>query len=162
MQFGQGSQRGKPKETVGSPRRAPGPAWEVRDGVPEKVIFELSCEKRESASQRLGWARLRPERALEQVDGVARSVFGRWWLTYVVDCFPSFKRQERGVPGWLSRLSSRLRRRSRFSRFMGSGSASDSVLTARSLESASDSVFPSPCPSPTHALTLCLSKINKC
>ena len=48
------------------------------------------------------------------------------------------------------------------SRFVGSSSALSSVLTAHSLEPASDSVFPSLCPSPTHALSLCLSKINKC
>ena len=44
---------------------------------------------------------------------------------------------------------------------MGSSLASGSVLTAQSLEPASDSVFPSLCTSPTHALSLSLSKINK-
>lgn len=68
--------------TVGSPRWALGRAWEVREGVPEKVTFELSYEKRMRICKpkaRLGWARLRPERDLEQVDGVAWSMFGRWW-----------------------------------------------------------------------------------
>ena len=39
--------------------------------------------------------------------------------------------------------------------------ASGSVLTARSLEPASDSVSPSLCLSPTHAKTKTLSKLNK-
>ena len=47
------------------------------------------------------------------------------------------------------------------SRFVGSGPASGSVLTAQSLEPASDSVSPSL--SPPFPLTLCLflSKVNK-
>ena len=45
--------------------------------------------------------------------------------------------------------------------FMGSSPASGSVLTARSLEPASDSVSPSLCLSPTHALSLSLSVKNK-
>ena len=45
------------------------------------------------------------------------------------------------------------------SRFVSLGPASGSVLTARSLEPASDSVSLSLCPSPVH--TLSLSKINK-
>ena len=44
------------------------------------------------------------------------------------------------------------------SRFMGSSPSSGSVLTAQSLEPASDSVSLALCPSPTHALSL--SKIN--
>ena len=40
------------------------------------------------------------------------------------------------------------------SRLMSSSPASGSVLTAQSLEHASDSVSLSPCPSPTHALSL--------
>ena len=48
------------------------------------------------------------------------------------------------------------------SRSVGSGPASGSVLTAQSLEPASDSVSPlSLCPSPAHALSLSVSKINK-
>ena len=48
------------------------------------------------------------------------------------------------------------------SRFVGSSSASGSVLTAQSLEPASGSVSPSlSAPSPTRALSLSLSKINK-
>ena len=48
--------------------------------------------------------------------------------------------------------------------FMSSSPALGSVLTAQSLEPASDSVSPlSLCPSPAHAvfLSLCLTKINK-
>ena len=41
------------------------------------------------------------------------------------------------------------------SQFVSSSPASGSVLTAQSLEPASDSVSPSLCPSPTHALSLC-------
>ena len=40
------------------------------------------------------------------------------------------------------------------SQFVGSSPTSGSVLTARSLEPASDSVSPSPCPSSAHALSL--------
>ena len=43
------------------------------------------------------------------------------------------------------------------SRFVGLSHASGSVLTAQSLEPASDSVSPSLCPSPAHALSLSLS-----
>ena len=42
--------------------------------------------------------------------------------------------------------------------FAGSSPASDSALAAQSLEPASDSVSPSLCPSPIHALSL--SKLN--
>ena len=47
--------------------------------------------------------------------------------------------------------------------FVSSSPASDSVLTAQSLKAASDSVSPSLslCPSPTHALSLSVSEINK-
>ena len=49
------------------------------------------------------------------------------------------------------------------SRFVGLSLASGSLLTAQSLEPASDSVSLSPCPSPACALSLSfsLSKINK-
>ena len=53
------------------------------------------------------------------------------------------------------------------SRFVGSSPASGSVLTAQSLEPASDSVSLSLCASPAHALSLSLSlslalaKVNK-
>ena len=47
------------------------------------------------------------------------------------------------------------------SQLMGSSPTSGSVLTAQSLEPASDSVSPSLCPSPIHALSLSLSKMNK-
>ena len=47
------------------------------------------------------------------------------------------------------------------SRFMNSSPTSGSVLTAQSLEPASDSVSPSVSALPTLVLSLCLSKINK-
>ena len=43
------------------------------------------------------------------------------------------------------------------SRFVGSSPTVGSVLTAQSLEPASDSVSPSLCPSPVHALSLSVS-----
>ena len=51
------------------------------------------------------------------------------------------------------------------SRFPSSSPASGSVLTAQSLQPASDSLSPSlslSAPTPAHALSLSLSKINKC
>lgn len=77
MQFDQKSERGKPRETVGSPRRVPGPAWEVREGALNKVTFELSYEKRmgiSKANTGLGWAKARE--ALEQMDEIVWSVCG--------------------------------------------------------------------------------------
>ena len=47
------------------------------------------------------------------------------------------------------------------SQFLSSSSTSGSGLTAQSLEPAMDSVFLSLCPSPAHALSLSVSKINK-
>ena len=47
------------------------------------------------------------------------------------------------------------------SRFVGASPTSDSVLTARSLEPASDSVSPSHSAPPPLTLCLSLSKINK-
>ena len=47
------------------------------------------------------------------------------------------------------------------SRSVSSSPASGSVLTAQSLEPVSDSVSPSLSPSPVHALSLSVSKINK-
>ena len=47
------------------------------------------------------------------------------------------------------------------SRFMSLSPMLGFVLTAQSLEPASDSVSPSLCPSPACALSLYLSKINK-
>ena len=44
------------------------------------------------------------------------------------------------------------------SQFMGLSPASGSVLTAQSLEPASDSVSPSLCPSPARALSLSLKE----
>ena len=47
------------------------------------------------------------------------------------------------------------------SQFMDSSPALGSVLTAQSLEPASDSVTPSLCPFPARSLSLFLAKINK-
>ena len=47
------------------------------------------------------------------------------------------------------------------SRFVGSSPALGSVLTAQSLEPASQSVSPSLCPSPIHAVSLSLKKMNE-
>ena len=47
------------------------------------------------------------------------------------------------------------------SRSVSSSPASGSVLTAQSLEPVSDSVSLSLCPSPVHALSLSVPKINK-
>ena len=47
------------------------------------------------------------------------------------------------------------------SRYVSLSPASGSVLTAQSLEPVSDSVSPSLCPSPVHALSLSASKINQ-
>ena len=68
-----------------------------------------------------------------------------------------------GVPGWLSRLNGGLWLRSWAQRFVGSSPVSGSLLTAWSLEPASDSVSPSfslplPC---SRSVSLFLSKINK-
>ena len=45
--------------------------------------------------------------------------------------------------------------------FVSSSPVLGSVLTAQNLEPASDSVSPSLCPSPAHALSLSVSKIKK-
>ena len=45
--------------------------------------------------------------------------------------------------------------------FVSSSLVSGSVLTAQSLETAWDSVSPSLGPSPVHALSLSISKVNK-
>ena len=67
-----------------------------------------------------------------------------------------------GAPGWLSRLSVRLcLAQVMISWFVGSSSASSSVLTAQSLEPASDSVSPCLSAPPPLSLSLSLSKINK-
>ena len=63
-----------------------------------------------------------------------------------------FKSPTVGAPGWLSWLSVQLRLR--ISWFVSLSPMSGSVLTARSLEPASDSVSFSLCPSPTCALSL--------
>uniref|UniRef100_A0A673U8R3 Small ribosomal subunit protein bS18m n=1 Tax=Suricata suricatta TaxID=37032 RepID=A0A673U8R3_SURSU len=67
-----------------------------------------------------------------------------------------------GAPGWLSRLSLRLRLRSDLT-FVGSSPASGSVLTASSEPGACFwfCVSFSLCPSPSHALSLSVLKINE-
>ena len=62
-----------------------------------------------------------------------------------------------GVPGWLSRLgwtSARVM----ILQFVSSSHMSGSVLTPRSMEPVSDSVSPSLCPFPAHALSLSVSQ----
>ena len=65
-----------------------------------------------------------------------------------------------GAPGWLSRLKHPTLAQVMVSRFVGSSPTSGSVLTAQSLEPASDSVSPSLSDpsSPTHTLGLSLSQ----
>ena len=73
--------------------------------------------------------------------------------------------QVSGAPGWLSQLSVLTSPQIMISQLVSLSPVSGSVLTAQSLEPASDSVSPSLslCPSPSHALfvSLSLSKINK-
>ena len=66
-----------------------------------------------------------------------------------------------GVPGWLSQLSVPTLALVMISRFVSSSPASGSVLTAQSLESASDSVSPSLSAPPPLTLCLSLSLKNK-
>ena len=68
------------------------------------------------------------------------------------------RRVSQGVPGWFSRLCRRLRLRS-WSQVCEFKPGVGSVLTAQSLEPASNSVSPSLSGPPP--FTLCLSKINK-
>ena len=72
------------------------------------------------------------------------------------------RKKKTGAPGWLSQLGIRLTSAQvMISQFVGSSPTSGSVLTAQSLEPASDSVSPSLCPSPARALFyLSLSKIK--
>ena len=65
---------------------------------------------------------------------------------------------------WVAQLVKRLTSAQvRISRFVGSSPTSGFVLTAQSLEPASDSMSPSfSAPPPAHALSLSLSKMNKC
>ena len=67
-----------------------------------------------------------------------------------------------GAPGWLSRLSNWLWAQVMISQFVGLSLTSGSVLTAQSLEPASDSLSPSlSAPSCSCSVFLSLSKINK-
>ena len=72
--------------------------------------------------------------------------------------YTAFKPDCLGAPAWLSRLSPTLAQVT-ISWFVSSSPASGSVLAAQSLEPALNSVSPSLCAFPTHALSL--SKINK-
>ena len=70
-----------------------------------------------------------------------------------------------GAPGWLSHVVKRLTlAQGTVSWFMSSSPALGSVLTAQSLEPASDSVSPSlsPPPLPAHAcaISLCITKYS--
>ena len=65
------------------------------------------------------------------------------------------------MPGWLSWLKRPTSAQVMISWFMSSSPASGSVLTAWSLEPASDSVSPSLYPSRAHTLSLSFLKINK-
>ena len=56
------------------------------------------------------------------------------------DHLSTFKTEVTGAPGWLSRVKRLTSAQIAISQFMGSSSASGSVLTARSLEPACDSV----------------------
>ena len=69
-----------------------------------------------------------------------------------------------GTPGWLAQFVKRpTLAQVMILWFMRLGPMSASVLTAQSLEAASDSVLPSPslCPSPAHARALALSLKDK-
>ena len=62
---------------------------------------------------------------------------------------------------WVAQLVGRLTSAQvMISQFVSSSPTSGSVLTAQSLEPVSDSVSPSLWPSPVHALSLSVSKIN--
>ena len=63
---------------------------------------------------------------------------------------------------WVAQLVERLTSAQvMISHSVSSSPESGSVLTAQSLEPASDSVSLSLCPSPAHALSVSVSKINK-
>ena len=66
-----------------------------------------------------------------------------------------------GAPGWLSQLCVRLQLRFMISWFVSLSPTSGSVLTAQSLEPASDSMSPSPSASPLLALCVSLSEMDK-
>ena len=66
------------------------------------------------------------------------------------------KKQKIGAPGWLKSVERPTLAQVIISWFMGLSPASGSVLTARSLEPAWDSVSPSLCSSPTRVLSLSL------
>ena len=70
---------------------------------------------------------------------------------------PMIKSHTLGALGWQSPISAQVM----ISRSVNSSSVSGSVLTAQSLEPASDSVFPSLSAPPLLELCLSLSKINK-
>ena len=71
------------------------------------------------------------------------------------------KRIKPGAPAWVAQSVKRLTlAQVMISQFASSSPTSGSVLTAQSPEPASDSVSPSLCPSPTHTLSLSLTKIN--
>ena len=71
-----------------------------------------------------------------------------------------YKNRSLGAPGWRSRLSVRLQPGHDLA-VREFEPASGSGLMAQSLEPVSDSVSPSLCPFPVHALSLSVPKINK-
>ena len=82
--------------------------------------------------------------------------------TVIVDESGRLEAAAVGAPGWLHQLGKcSTSAQVVISWFVGSSPASGSVLTAWSLEPASDSVSPPLRPSPVHTLSLSVSKINK-
>ena len=90
-----------------------------------------------------------------------------WWQAFSLRCnglwyhlCTLYKTQLRGA--WMAQSVKRpTPAQVMISQCVSSSPTSGSVLTAQSLEAASDSVSPSLWPSPIHALSLSVSKINK-
>ena len=81
---------------------------------------------------------------------------------YPFNCSSSFKTKKKGWGTWVTQLVRRpTSAQVMISQPKGSSPASGSVLTAQSLQPASDSVSPSLSAPPLLMLCLCLSKINK-
>ena len=84
----------------------------------------------------------------------------------LVGCFPEeavlvLKERNKAAPGWAELAKRRTSAQVVFSRFVCSSPVSSSVLTAQSLDPASDSVAPSLSAPPPLILSLSPSKINK-
>ena len=94
--------------------------------------------------------------------GVGQGVYGS---SLCLCCEPKTALKNKGYFGdaWVGQSVKRLTSAQVMSsRSVSSSPASGSVLTAQSLEPVSDSVSPSLWPSPVHALSLSVSKMNKC